>query len=126
MSTPNDLSATISITNIIIPSSPPASKDLFDQSQNPSHSTLYPDVLKIKTIVVVKPKFAKRPFFIIYKFINPNSRHPAARMSKLQSSHKWICKFVIINKWHFCEIFASKQIFLKFKTSGYNDKCDGL
>ena len=37
-------------------------KDLFDQSHNPSHSTLYPDVLKIKTIIVVKQIFAKMPF----------------------------------------------------------------
>ena len=29
-------------------------KDLFDRSHNPSHSTLYPDVLKLKTIIVVK------------------------------------------------------------------------
>ena len=27
------------------------------QSDNSSHSTLYPDVLKIKTIIVVKQKF---------------------------------------------------------------------
>ena len=31
-------------------------KDMFDQSHNPSHSTLYPDVLKINTIIVVKPR----------------------------------------------------------------------
>ena len=28
-------------------------KDLFDRGHNPSHSTLYPDVLKIKTIIVM-------------------------------------------------------------------------
>ena len=37
-------------------------KDLFDRSHNPSHSTLYPDVLKIKTIIVVKQNFAKKLF----------------------------------------------------------------
>ena len=37
-------------------------KDVFDQRHNPSHSTLYPDVLKIKTIIVVKQKFDKMPF----------------------------------------------------------------
>ena len=26
-------------------------KDMFDREHNPSHSTLYPDVLKIKTIM---------------------------------------------------------------------------
>ena len=37
-------------------------KDLFDRSHNPSHLTMYPDVLKIKTIIVVKQIFAKMPF----------------------------------------------------------------
>ena len=37
-------------------------KDLFDRGHNPSHLTLYPDVLKIKTIIVVKQNFAKMPF----------------------------------------------------------------
>ena len=32
-------------------------KDLFNRSHNPSHSTLYPDVLKIKTIIVEKQNF---------------------------------------------------------------------
>ena len=31
-------------------------KDLFDRGHNPSHLTLYPDVLKIKTIIVVNKK----------------------------------------------------------------------
>ena len=31
-----------------------------------SHSTLYPDVLKIKTIIVVKQNFAKIPFVSYY------------------------------------------------------------
>ena len=45
-------------------------KDLFDWSHNPSHSLLYPDVLKIKTIIVVKQLFEKMPFvFINYKSI---------------------------------------------------------
>ena len=37
-------------------------KDLFDWRHNPSHLTLYRDVLKIKTIIVVKQNFAKMPF----------------------------------------------------------------
>ena len=37
-------------------------KDLFDRDHNPSHFTMYPDVLKIKTIIVAKQKFAKIPF----------------------------------------------------------------
>ena len=37
-------------------------KDLFDRGHNPSHSTLYLDVLKIKTIIVVKQNFAKMSF----------------------------------------------------------------
>ena len=48
-------------------------KDLFDPNHNASHSTLYPDVLKIKTIIVVKQKFAKTPFVYylqIYKSIS--------------------------------------------------------
>ena len=48
-------------------------KDLFDRSHNPSHSTLYPEVFKIKTIIVAKQKFAKMPlvYYINYKFTNP-------------------------------------------------------
>ena len=46
-------------------------KDLFGWSNNPSHSTLYPDVLKIKTIIVVKQILEKCHLFIIYKFTNP-------------------------------------------------------
>ena len=37
-------------------------KDLFDREHNPSHLTLYPDVLKIKITIVVKQIFAKMPF----------------------------------------------------------------
>ena len=37
-------------------------KDLFDHGHNRSHSTLYPDVFKIKTIIIVKQIFAKMPF----------------------------------------------------------------
>ena len=37
-------------------------KDLFDQDHNSSHLTMYPDILKLKTIIVVKQKFAKLPF----------------------------------------------------------------
>ena len=37
-------------------------KDLFNRSHNPSHSILYPGVLKIKTIIVEKQTFAKMPF----------------------------------------------------------------
>ena len=32
------------------------------QSHNPSHLTFYPDVLKIKTIIVEKQNFVKMPF----------------------------------------------------------------
>ena len=34
-------------------------KDLFDHSHNPSHLTLYPDVLKINTTIVAEQKFEK-------------------------------------------------------------------
>ena len=34
-------------------------KDLFDRSHNLPHSIFYPDVLKIKTIIVVKQIFEK-------------------------------------------------------------------
>ena len=37
-------------------------KDLFNRSHNPSHSTLYQDVLKVKTIIDVKQIIAKIPF----------------------------------------------------------------
>ena len=37
-------------------------KNLFYCSHNPSHWSLYPDVLKIKTLIVVKQNFAKMPF----------------------------------------------------------------
>ena len=37
-------------------------KDLFDRVHNPSHSTLYPDVLTIKTIIVEKQNLAKMSF----------------------------------------------------------------
>ena len=53
-------------------------KDWFDQVDNPSHSTLYPDILKIETVIVVKQQFAKVP--LVYY-----SDHPAARTSKPQS-----------------------------------------
>ena len=43
-------------------------KKLFYYSHNLSHWPLYPDVLKIKTIIVVKQKC---PLFINYKFTNP-------------------------------------------------------
>ena len=41
----------------------PQGKDLFDRSHNPSHSTLYPDVLKINTMIDEKQNLAKMPFF---------------------------------------------------------------
>ena len=46
-------------------------KDLFDWFHNPSHSTLYPDVLKMKTILVEKQNFIKMSFVYYYKFTNP-------------------------------------------------------
>ena len=46
-------------------------KDLFDRFHNPSHSTLYPDVLKMKTILVEKQNFIKMSFVYYYKFTNP-------------------------------------------------------
>ena len=48
-------------------------KVLFDWSHNSSHLTMYPYVLKIKTIIVVKQKFAKMQFVYylqIYKSIS--------------------------------------------------------
>ena len=41
---------------------PPKGKDLFDCSHNSSHSTLYPGILKIKTIIVEKQNFVKMLF----------------------------------------------------------------
>ena len=47
-------------------------KDLFNWSHNPSHSILYPGVLKIKTIIVDKYFFLQKcHLFNIYKFTNP-------------------------------------------------------
>ena len=37
-------------------------KDLFNRSHNTSHSSLYPDVLKIKTIIVEIQNLEKMPF----------------------------------------------------------------
>ena len=54
----------------IIKNPVPEHKDLFNRSHNPSNSTLYPDVLKIKTIIVVKQIFGKIPFVYIL-FTNP-------------------------------------------------------
>ena len=45
-------------------------KDLFYRTHNPSHLTLYPDVLKLKTIVVSDFFFQKCHLFIIYKSIS--------------------------------------------------------
>ena len=95
---------------------PITNKDLFNRSHNPSHSTLYQDGLKIKTIIVEKQNFAKMPFvyYLIYKSISDNSAawtsHRGSRVVGL-----WICKFV-----------NNKQIVFIFKTSGYNVECDGL
>ena len=48
-------------------------KDWFDWDHNLSHLTLYPDVLKIKTIIVAlrNKNLQKCQLYIIYKFINP-------------------------------------------------------
>ena len=54
--------------------------------------TMYPDVLKIKTIIIVKQNVAKMPFVYYLQITNPWSGHPDARMSKPQSSQTWICK----------------------------------
>ena len=37
-------------------------KDMFERTHIPSHLTLHPDVLKIKTIIVLKQKISKMPF----------------------------------------------------------------
>ena len=50
----------------------PFCKDLFDWEHNPSHSTLYPNVSKIKTIIVAN-------LLITYKVTNPISGHPLPR-----------------------------------------------
>ena len=47
----------------------PKYKDLFDWSYNPSHLTLYPDVLKIKTIIIEKQNFSKTPFVYYLQII---------------------------------------------------------
>ena len=44
-------------------------KDLLAREHNPSHSTLYPDILKTKTTTLVKQKFAKMSF-VYYLQIN--------------------------------------------------------
>ena len=67
----------------------PPNKDLFDHSHNLSHSTLYPDVLKIKTIpIVLKQKFAKIPFVYYLQIHNLATLLPGHR------SQNWIHKFV--------------------------------
>ena len=40
-------------------------KDLFDREHNPSHSTLYPDVLNIKTIIVLNFFFKNAIYLLI-------------------------------------------------------------
>ena len=42
-------------------------KDLFNWSHNASHSSLHPDVLKIKTIIVEKQNLGKIPFIYYLK-----------------------------------------------------------
>ena len=47
-------------------------KDLFDRTHNPLHLTLYPDVLKMETIIAVIQKFAKMcKNAICFLFKNP-------------------------------------------------------
>ena len=48
-------------------------KDLFDRKHNMSYSTLYPNVLKIETIIIVEQNSTKMPFVYYlqsYKSIN--------------------------------------------------------
>ena len=67
---------------------PVSNKDLFDWS----HSTLYPDVLKTKTIIVEKQNFTKVPFVYYLQIHNLATLlpgHPSCRVVRL-----WIYKLV--------------------------------
>ena len=80
-------------------------KDLFDRSHNSSHSTLYPDVLIIKTIIVEK-NFGKMPFVYklqTYKSISDNSAAwTAARLPDYG--------FVNNTQMAFLKIFVSQEL----------------
>ena len=87
-------------------------KDLFDLSHNPSHSTLYPDVLKIKTIIVVKQIFAKMPFVYLLQIHNLATLlpwRPSCRVVRNGFVNLWI-----INKWPFLQSFVSQQFLFLF------------
>ena len=60
------------------------SKDLFDPFHNSSYSTLYSDVLKIKTIIVKKQNIAKMPFVYYLQFHKlPRRDVQAAELSEM-------------------------------------------
>ena len=87
---------------------------MFDRGHNPSHSTLYPDVLKIKTIIVAKQIFSKMPFVYYLQITNPylatlRLGRPGSRVAGL-----WICKFVIIKQMAFLQIIVSQQLLFLF------------
>ena len=85
-------------------------KDLFDRRHNLSHSTLYPDVLKIKTIIVVKQKFSKLPFVYYYLQI-----HNLATLLPRCPSCRVVRNGVLINKqMAFLHIFVSQQLLFLF------------
>ena len=92
---------------------------MFDRDHNPSHLTLYPDILKINKIIVVKQKFAKMPF-VYYLQI-----HFGYSAAAGWPDYRFV-KFVINKKVAFLKFLTIMFFFFIFKTSGYNAECDGL
>ena len=86
--------------------------------------TLYPDVVKIKAIIVETQNFEKMPFFINYKSISDNS---AAWTMDVVATGLPDYGFVNNKQMAFLQIFFSQQLLsIIFKTSGYNVEYDGL
>ena len=75
-------------------------KDLFDRGHNPSNSTLYPNVLKIKTIIVVN-FFLNAICLLFKKQIHNLATLLPGRPSRKVARNGFV-NLYIINKWHFC------------------------
>ena len=58
-----------------------------DGEYNPSYSTLYPDVLKIKTIIVVKQIFGKMSFVYYLQIYKSISGYAAAWTFLIRPKH---------------------------------------
>ena len=88
-------------------------KDLIDRSHNTSHLTLYPDVLKIKTIIVVKPIFAKMPF--VFLLITNLQIHNLATLLRGRPSCRVVRNgFVNKKQMVFFQSFVFKQLLFLF------------